>query len=80
MLRFISAQVDSAQFDPTKDVCELRKDGKLFFVGTEYECWADLHKRQSQSVDWAMKYEGWTITTKNEDWRDSYNWYAPKGT
>lgn len=66
------------------NVYEVRRDGKLLFVGPEAECWHFIHKHTSYSVDWAMKYEGWTITPKfpeNEndaapDWRDDYQWYG----
>ncbi len=55
---------------------DLRRDGKLVFRGTANECYAKLQRSQSQSNDWAMKYEGWTINPIMEDWRDSYVWYA----
>ncbi len=55
---------------------DLRKDGKLVFRGTANECYMKLQESQSQSADWAMKYEGWTISSIMEDWRDSYVWHA----
>lgn len=41
---------------------ELKQDGILKFTGTENECYYKLQRLQSQSADWAMKWEGWTIT------------------
>ena len=58
------------------NVYDLRLDGKLLFRGTENECQINLHKRQNQSIDWAMKYEGYTINPITEDWRDHYTWYG----
>jgi len=58
------------------DLYDLRHDGKLIMRGTEAECYGKLHRIQSQSVDWALKYEGYTINPMNEDWRDYYTWYA----
>ena len=40
---------------------ELRHDGRLYRKGDETDCYAALHRLQSQSWDWAMKHEGWTI-------------------
>jgi hypothetical protein len=70
MLRIKSAQ---AKYEET---FEVRKDGRLLFRGPEAECWHYIHKHTSSSVDWAMKYEGWTITPSGSDWRDSYQWYG----
>lgn len=61
---------------------EARQDGRLLFVGPEADCWHYIHNHSSGSVDWATKYEGWTITPKavgdeeQRDWRDDYNWYG----
>lgn len=41
---------------------ELKRDGKLLFTGTENECYFKLQRIQGQSADWAVKYEGYTIT------------------
>ena len=60
------------------NVYELRKDGKLKVQGSEFECYKKLQWIQSQSADWAMKYEGYTINLITEDWRDHYTWYAPE--
>ena len=57
---------------------DLRKDGKLLFRGTEQECWNKLHQIQSASADWAIRYEGYTISPTMEDWKDHYNWFAPE--
>jgi hypothetical protein len=54
------------------------RDGKTVFEGSAGECWIYIHKHQSQSVDWACKYEGWKIepmkgqveplTFRNKNW------------
>ena len=59
---------------------EVRKDGILVFRGPESECWHWVHTHTSNSVDWAMKNEGYTITPAGSDWRDAYNWAAPENT
>jgi len=59
-----------------EDTYELRRDGRLKFRGTENECYRKLQQSQSQSFDWAMKYEGWTITQSGTDWQDAYQWYG----
>lgn len=41
---------------------EVTKDGESKYKGTENDCYMKLQKFQSQSADWAMKYEGWKIT------------------
>ena len=56
---------------------DLRKDGKLLLRASEQDCYQKLQEIQSSSADWAMKYEGYTITAMNQDWRDSYQWYGP---
>lgn len=33
--------------------------------GTEHEAWAYLLRAQSQSVRWAVRYEGWDIIYPN---------------
>lgn len=58
------------------DTYEVRHDGRLLFRGPEAECWHYIHQHTSSSVDWAMKYGGWTITPSGTDWRDSYQWYG----
>jgi hypothetical protein len=64
-----------------EDTWEVRRDGKLLFRGpSESECWGWLQRHTSYSVDWAMKYEGYTITKSGTDWQDSYQWFAPEGT
>jgi len=65
MLKIISAQAE---------IYELRQHGKLLLKGTANECYHKLHQVQSQSFDWAMKYEGYTINPITEDWRDHYQW------
>lgn len=57
-----------------KDLYDLRKDGRLLFRGTELECMHELHNHFSGSADWAMKYEGYTISPIAQDWRDHYQW------
>ena len=39
----------------------LSRNGAEVFKGTENECYIKLQRSQSQSADWAMKYEGWKI-------------------
>jgi hypothetical protein len=43
---------------------KVTKDGKERFAGTSNECFVYILKNQSQSVDWACKYEGWKIELK----------------
>ncbi len=43
---------------------QLKHKGLLLFEGSEFECYLKLQKTQSQSADWAIKYEGYTITPK----------------
>lgn len=43
---------------------QLKRRGELIFEGTENECYIKLQRVQSQSADWAMKYEGYTISIK----------------
>lgn len=45
----------------------LYHDGVEKFRGTYNECLMKLHRLQSQSWDWAMKHEGWTIKPINEE-------------
>ena len=51
------------------ELYDLRRDGKFIFRGTENECYMKLQRIQSQSFDWAMKHEGYTITPTMEDTR-----------
>jgi len=44
----------------------LSKNGTETFRGTESECYHKLQRSQSQSADWAMKYEGWKIEPVND--------------
>ena len=37
------------------------RDGKKLFTGTYNECFGFILGNQSQSVDWALKYEGYVI-------------------
>jgi len=40
----------------------IKRDGKVKEVfDTFNEAFGRLHQLQPQSVDWAMKYEGWSI-------------------
>ena len=55
---------------------EVRKDGKLLFVGPNSDCFEFILKNTSSSVQHAMEFEGWTITPKGADWRDDYVWYG----
>lgn len=40
---------------------KVTKDGKKLFTGTQNECWEWLLNHQSQSTEWAIKYEGYKI-------------------
>ena len=40
---------------------KLTHKGKEIFRGTENECYIKLQRSQSQSADWAIKYEGWKV-------------------
>lgn len=40
---------------------ELTCNGDFVYRGTENDCYMKLQKVQSQSADWAMKYEGYKI-------------------
>ena len=42
------------------------RDGKVHHTGTYDQCWMKLLRVQSQSTDWAMKYEGWRIEPKDQ--------------
>ena len=42
----------------------VKHNGKTVFKGTLDDCWIYIHNHQSQSVDWATKYENWEITYK----------------
>jgi len=54
MLKMISADLN--------EIYDLRRDGKFIFRGTANECFMKLQKIQSASADWAIKYEGYTIS------------------
>jgi hypothetical protein len=66
------------QKETQSDMYDLRRDGKLIMRGSEAECYYRLQRIQSQSADWAMKYEGYTINPISEDWRDHYIWFGPE--
>jgi len=40
---------------------KVTRDNKDLFQGDEDLCWIYILNHQSQSVDWAIKYEGWKI-------------------
>tara|TARA_R110000868_G_scaffold96843_4_gene266315 strand:- start:443 stop:838 length:396 start_codon:yes stop_codon:yes gene_type:complete len=42
-------------------IFELAQDGAVKFRGAENSCFHKLHTMQSNSSDWAMKYEKWTV-------------------
>jgi len=44
---------------------ELKRKGTVIFTGNENECYFKLQRVQSQSADWAMRYESYTITPVN---------------
>jgi len=41
--------------------CDLKRDGRVLFTGHENDCFRKLHRVQSQSAHWAIKYEGYSI-------------------
>lgn len=43
----------------------LTRHKEIKFTGTENECFYALQRMQSQSADWAMKYEGWRVEEQN---------------
>lgn len=46
----------------TVPLFQLKHKGEHIFTGTENACYFKLQRTQSQSADWAMKHEGYTIT------------------
>ena len=46
---------------------QLKQDGELKHEGSENDCYYRLQRLQSQSADWAMTHEGWTITVKIDE-------------
>jgi hypothetical protein len=40
---------------------QLTKDSRVIFEGTENECFFRLQSVQSQSADWAIKFEGYKV-------------------
>lgn len=44
-----------------KPTHEVYHDNNKLFTGSYDDCWVYIQKHQSQSVDWAMKYEHWEI-------------------
>ena len=46
-------------------IYELKRKGELLFQGAEEDsCFIKLQRIQSQSANWAMKHEGYTVTSK----------------
>lgn len=45
----------------TATLYTLTHDGMIQFIGTMNDCYTQLQKSQSQSADWAIKYEGWKV-------------------
>lgn len=43
------------------DDCQVRKDGKILFTGTNIACFAFILDNQSQSVYHALTYEGYEV-------------------
>lgn len=40
---------------------KVTQNNDLYFIGTEDECFIRLLRLQSNSTQWAIKYEGWKI-------------------
>lgn len=47
--------------DTTVELYRVTRDGKQQFAGTHNQCFAYILNHQSQSVEWAMRHEGWDI-------------------
>lgn len=45
----------------------LSHKNETIFEGSERKCYLKLHNSQSNSIDWAMKYEGWEVIPTDED-------------
>ena len=57
-------------------VFQLYKDDELIHEAeNEFDLWQKLHRIQSQSVDWALKYGGYSIVEREEEKQD-----APTGS
>jgi hypothetical protein len=79
---------DKPKFENDRKVPEYKliHKGDIVFTGTNNQCYVKLQRSQSQSADWAIKYDGWeveptgneiddpriTVTVaKDADWTDS---------
>lgn len=45
----------------------VKHNDEVMFSGTHNQCFAYIMNHQSQSVDWAIKYEGWEIVPNNDE-------------
>jgi hypothetical protein len=52
--------MNQAQATATQ-IFELSRHGEVKFRGTQDSCYISLQKMQSQSADWAIRYEGWKV-------------------
>lgn len=52
--------------DAEQEQFDLSRDSEVFFTGTHNECFAKLLYSQRNSVDWAMRHDGYTITKKEK--------------
>ena len=52
---------NATKLDQNNDSFELTHEGEVKFVGSEFDCFYNLQKLQSNSANWAMKYEKWKI-------------------
>ena len=59
---------EAATEAPNQTTFILSRDGVEKFRGTENDCYMKLQRLQSQSAEWAIKYEGWRVRpeTKNQ--------------
>lgn len=48
------------------ELYRVTRDDKSKFVGTHNQCFEYILKHQSQSVEWAIKHEGWAIRPEGE--------------
>lgn len=56
-----SSKADFADETVKPRVYVLRRDGVEILRGSEYDCWHWIHSNQPYSVDWATRWEGFTI-------------------
>lgn len=58
--------------DSTVELYRVTRDGETRYTGTHDQCFAHILSHQSQSVEWAMKWEGWDIVPLAKHEREVY--------